>query len=1098
MGAVELDLRVLSGPPLSILVVHEELPTYDRQSGSLRLQRYIELMVAAGHRVTFLARAGFDQERYVAELQAIGVEVHAVDAQRLRALGYRVPGLGIDIRTFLHRGRFDIAYLNFYGTAEQYVPDLRAHSPGTRILIDTHDVHYLRERRGAELSGDAAALAEAERTRQREAAIYAQADLLTAVSVDDANALRELAPEVPVEIVTNVHLEAEPGPGFDQRNGFVFVANFDHAPNVDAILDFHRSSWPRIAAALPDARLLIVGFAPPPAVQSLAGGQVIVTGQVPAVQPYLDEARVSIAPLRYGAGVKGKIGEALMHGLPVVTTTIGAEGMGLVDGEHVLIAEAGDEFARAAVRLHGDAELWQRISHRGREHVQGRHSVQAAAESLDRALASARPGPFIADTAPWSDAAVAEVVVAYVSAFAETDPVTLIVPVTPEDPDPQAVITTLVQAITNAGGDPERIPDLAVMPCLAIPPVPTQGVLVSASRSGPPASTLRIGAPRVLQLPAGRDEWVAARLDAPAPPAAQPRASVIIPAYGRREMTERCLAALEADIGGRLGGEYELILVDNRSPDDTLELFEQWRDRATILELEANRNFAGGVNAGAAQARGDVLVVVSTDMELAPGTIDALVDEALLDQVGLVGARMTYPDGRIQHGGIGWRPVSHGMLPFHLFHYEPGDLLQARGRFDLGTVTGGCIAVRADLFRLVGGFDEGYVNGWEDSDLCLAVRAAGARVRYVGNVDIVHHEGGTSGASYNGDHNPQRFIGRWGAGITDDRRRLALLFGAMISPIIDDPVPADRSGGAALRVVGPLSGIGPRAAEARGLLRALGEAGLPAAARTVAPSWIGPALDEAGWKALGEAHARPADPGAVDIVFGDAPTGALRPRFVRLGAPIVAPAVGLTALASCPAVADDLQRHGWDPEAVVCLPPLGLERRFGEGGEGILVVLPTHDPALTAAILAGLPALEGLEVQVSATVATPELRAMVVAALPSAEVLQPVTSERTIADVARRVDVVVALDPGDEFDRTALTAAGAGAAVLVRHGGPAQWVLGDLAPAVDPANPEAVSAAVAATRSLSIDLAARRTRAATVEDRCGAAAVHALRQATTG
>ena len=351
---------------LSVLVIHEELPTYDRQSGSLRLQRYVEVMVAEGHRVTYLARAGFGQERYVEELRAIGVEVHPVDARRLRALGHAVPGLGVDLRLLLARQRFDLAYLNFYGTAEQYLPDIRAYSPATRILIDTHDVHHLRERRGAELSGDPAALAAAERTREREAAIYSQADLLTAVSRDDADALRELAPEVPVEIVTNVHLAAAPGPAFAQRSGLVFVANFDHAPNVDAILDFHAESWPHIARALPDAHLTIVGYAPPAAVRALSGDRITVTGQVPEVAPYLDAARISIAPLRYGAGVKGKIGEALMHGLPVVTTPIGAEGMGLVDGEHALIAQAGEEFARAVVALYPDGELWARMAVAGK------------------------------------------------------------------------------------------------------------------------------------------------------------------------------------------------------------------------------------------------------------------------------------------------------------------------------------------------------------------------------------------------------------------------------------------------------------------------------------------------------------------------------------------------------------------------------------------------------------------------------------------------------------------------------------------------------------------------------------------------------------
>lgn len=234
---------------LRILVVHSELPLHDRHSGSLRLFRLLELLAAEGHRVTFLARCGIGQERYAAELAALGIDVHPLDRARLRERGAALPGPELDFAALCARGRFDVALLSFYEVAEQYLPLLRRHSPLTRIAIDTVDVHHVRERRGAVLSGDPAALAAAERTREREQAIYGAADALVAVSEDDAAALRELAPEVPVTVVSNVHAEAPAGPPFEERGGLLFVANFAHAPNVDAILDFHASAWPLVRAS---------------------------------------------------------------------------------------------------------------------------------------------------------------------------------------------------------------------------------------------------------------------------------------------------------------------------------------------------------------------------------------------------------------------------------------------------------------------------------------------------------------------------------------------------------------------------------------------------------------------------------------------------------------------------------------------------------------------------------------------------------------------------------------------------------------------------------------------------------------------------------
>jgi hypothetical protein len=175
---------------LRVLVVNRDVVGPDRDAGSLRLFRLLEILAAEGHEITYVARECVSQERAVARLAGLGVEVFPSDPERMRALGAPIPpGGDLDFTGIVTRGRFDVALLSFYGVAEQYLPLIRAHSPLTRIVIDSVDVHHVRERRGAELSGDPTQLAVAEHTRRREQAIYSAADALVAVSEQDAGEL---------------------------------------------------------------------------------------------------------------------------------------------------------------------------------------------------------------------------------------------------------------------------------------------------------------------------------------------------------------------------------------------------------------------------------------------------------------------------------------------------------------------------------------------------------------------------------------------------------------------------------------------------------------------------------------------------------------------------------------------------------------------------------------------------------------------------------------------------------------------------------------------------------------------------------------------
>ena len=181
----------------------------------------------------------------------------------------------------------------------------------------------------------------------------------------------------------------------DGRRDLLFVGGFSHTPNVDAILYFRREIFPLVLQRLPQMRLWVVGNAPPPEIVALASENVIVTGYALYLVPYLEAALVSVAPLRFGSGMKGKIGEAMAWGIPVVTTTIGAEGMGLQDGVDALIADTPEGFALRIIQLHQNPELWNSVVQKARKRVEREWSPDAVDRSLTQILAGVRPDKLV-------------------------------------------------------------------------------------------------------------------------------------------------------------------------------------------------------------------------------------------------------------------------------------------------------------------------------------------------------------------------------------------------------------------------------------------------------------------------------------------------------------------------------------------------------------------------------------------------------------------------------------------------------------------------------------------------------------------------------
>jgi glycosyltransferase involved in cell wall biosynthesis len=189
-----------------------------------------------------------------------------------------------------------------------------------------------------------------------------------------------------VRIVAPIDDPQPPGPGFAERAGAVFVASFEHEPNADAIRWYLEQIHPRVLSSAPSFALTVIGTDAPAWLLAWRAPGVRVVGAAPDLGPHFARARLSVAPLRYGAGVKGKINTSHSFGVPVVATSVAAEGMHLVHGESVWIADDPDAFADGVLRVHEDEELWARLAAGGRANLETHFSTARARAELERLL----------------------------------------------------------------------------------------------------------------------------------------------------------------------------------------------------------------------------------------------------------------------------------------------------------------------------------------------------------------------------------------------------------------------------------------------------------------------------------------------------------------------------------------------------------------------------------------------------------------------------------------------------------------------------------------------------------------------------------------
>ncbi len=347
------------------VLLDDTTPTPRQDAGSNYTLLTMRLFIALGYKLSFVPQDNFlYQQGHTTDLHRIGIEC-AYAPYYFRTEAY--------LRR--HGGGFDIVMVSRLQVLEQVIGELEAFAPQAPILFNTHDLNFLRMRREAELVGDSAMLAAADAMRERELALMRRVDCVITPSAYEGEILaRELA-DVPSYVLPIMTDFEGTDIGFEARRDVCFLGGYRHPPNVDAVRYFLDEIFPLLKAGEPDLRFVMAGANPTPELLALAREDVIVTGMIDDLREVFDRVRVFVCPLRIGAGAKGKVASAMSYGLPIVATSIGAEGMGLVDGETVLVADTPAEFAAACLRLYRDRALWE--------------SVSAASLALVRRVASA-------------------------------------------------------------------------------------------------------------------------------------------------------------------------------------------------------------------------------------------------------------------------------------------------------------------------------------------------------------------------------------------------------------------------------------------------------------------------------------------------------------------------------------------------------------------------------------------------------------------------------------------------------------------------------------------------------------------------------------
>lgn len=362
--------------PEVVLYFDASTPTPDRDSGSADTYNYMKILLDLGYHVVFVPGDLLYFGNYTRALQRIGVE--CLYLPWVASFEDALQMYGEDINIVI----MSRAYI-----ANKLLPLVEKHAPNAKIIYDTVDLHFLREMREAELVNSKRLKRKAEKTKNIELKLIRSVDATLFRSEYEIELVNKLVPNsctVHMPIVRDI-----PGRGnlsWEERKDIVFIGGFSHPPNEDAVYHFIESIWPILNKLGYIDNFLIVGSNMPNAIKKISRERVIVKGYVDSLEELFGRCRLSLAPLRYGAGVKGKVISSLSYGVPCVASSVATEGTGFINGKHLLVEDDPYLFAEAVMRLYYDHSLWQLLSEKGLEYCYNNFSFDTSKSKFEHLL----------------------------------------------------------------------------------------------------------------------------------------------------------------------------------------------------------------------------------------------------------------------------------------------------------------------------------------------------------------------------------------------------------------------------------------------------------------------------------------------------------------------------------------------------------------------------------------------------------------------------------------------------------------------------------------------------------------------------------------
>lgn len=356
-----------SGSP--IIVFDDRVPMPDRDAGSARMAEILKSLARIGKPVFVPMKPLPEYEQL---LWKEGIETARVD----------------DYVRLMKRRKFSVAILSRPEVAAALIKSIRRLDRKTKIVFDMVDAYFIRLRRESEIIGDPAVLKAAREHEKLELTLARDSDQIWCASPVDKREVGRSVGEERILVIPTIHSLKRRGRPWRDREGLLFIGHLSHRPNSDAIHYFMREILPLLRESLFSVCFQIVGSNPSAEIQAYGSDSVKVLGYVPDIDPLFQKARVFVAPLRFGAGVNGKIGEALSYGLPVVTTSLAAEGLGLTHGKDVLIARDPRGFADRVLEVYHNEDLWQRLADCGYQHIERHFTPRVVGERIAKGLSS--------------------------------------------------------------------------------------------------------------------------------------------------------------------------------------------------------------------------------------------------------------------------------------------------------------------------------------------------------------------------------------------------------------------------------------------------------------------------------------------------------------------------------------------------------------------------------------------------------------------------------------------------------------------------------------------------------------------------------------